>query len=125
MVHWLGERRQEYGAGAISLAEFDASVQSWITYVHHTNTWEDASMYAGHTVAQAVKIKNGARYARHLAADAACSGQTSGKAGGRPHHPQAQKAEASVGPEAVAIRRAREDLYMAPGLATHHPVGRA
>jgi len=39
MAHWLGERGQEDGAGAISLAEFDASVQSWITHVHYAATW--------------------------------------------------------------------------------------
>jgi hypothetical protein len=33
------ERGQEYSAGAISLVEFDASVQGWITHVHYTDTW--------------------------------------------------------------------------------------
>jgi hypothetical protein len=39
MAHWLGERGQAYGAGAISFAECDASVQGWITHVRYADTW--------------------------------------------------------------------------------------
>jgi hypothetical protein len=39
MAHWLGEREQEYGAGEISLAEFDASEQGWINHVRYADTW--------------------------------------------------------------------------------------
>jgi RNA-directed DNA polymerase len=30
---------QEYGAGAISFAEFDTSVQGWINHVRYADTW--------------------------------------------------------------------------------------
>jgi hypothetical protein len=33
------ELGQEYGAGAISLAECDATVQGWITHVRYADTW--------------------------------------------------------------------------------------
>ena len=39
MAHWLGERGQEYCAGEISFAEFDASMQGWINHVHYAATW--------------------------------------------------------------------------------------
>jgi hypothetical protein len=35
----LRERWQEYCAGAISFAEFDTSVQGWITHVRYADTW--------------------------------------------------------------------------------------
>src|SRR5215813_6453120 len=50
-------------------------------------------------------------------------GRTSGKAGGRPYHPQAHRVVASAGRADVAKRRAREDLDIGPGPATHHPAG--
>ena len=37
--HRLRERWQEYCAGEISFAEFDASVQGWINHVHYADTW--------------------------------------------------------------------------------------
>ena len=73
---------------------------------------------------QKSKIARATR-ANSLAADAAPSEQRSGKAGGRPHHPQAQRVDAIVGREVVAKRRARVDLVTVPGPATHHPAGRA
>jgi hypothetical protein len=39
MVPWLGERGQEYSAGAISFVEFDASVPGRITHVRYADTW--------------------------------------------------------------------------------------
>jgi RNA-directed DNA polymerase len=35
----LRERWQEYCAGAISFAIFDASVQGWINHVRYADTW--------------------------------------------------------------------------------------
>jgi RNA-directed DNA polymerase len=35
----LQERWQEYCAGEIGFAEFDASVQGWINHVRYANTW--------------------------------------------------------------------------------------
>ncbi len=35
----LRERWQEYRAGEISFAEFDASVQGWINHVCYADTW--------------------------------------------------------------------------------------
>jgi hypothetical protein len=35
----LRERWQEYWAGEISFAEFDASVQSWINQMRYADTW--------------------------------------------------------------------------------------
>jgi RNA-directed DNA polymerase len=35
----LRERWQEYCAGAIRFAEFDASVQGWINHVRYADTW--------------------------------------------------------------------------------------
>src|SRR5215470_15605299 len=49
--------------------------------------------------------------------------RTSGKAGGRPHHPQAHIGVAIVGRVVEAIRRAPEALDKVPGPATHHPAG--
>ena len=37
--HRLRERWQEYCAGEISFAEFDASVQGWINHVRYADTW--------------------------------------------------------------------------------------
>src|SRR5262245_8057350 len=64
-----------------------------------------------------------ARVARPMAANAASSAQKSGKAGGRPHHPQAHIVVASVGREVAAIGRARDAPVIVPGPATHHPAG--
>ena len=35
----LGARFDEWQAGRISLAEFDASVQGWINHVRYADTW--------------------------------------------------------------------------------------
>ena len=35
----LTERHAAWRAGAISFAEFDASVQGWINHVRHADTW--------------------------------------------------------------------------------------
>src|SRR5262245_263275 len=52
-----------------------------------------------HVPADAKKI---ARYAHSMGTDADASAQKSGKAGGRPHHPQAQEVAANIGCVAVA-----------------------
>ena len=66
--HRLRERWQEYCAGEISFAEFDASVQGWITHVRYA-VLGTALAWAGHPVAPAVKIKNRTGYMRDLAAN--------------------------------------------------------
>jgi RNA-directed DNA polymerase len=35
----LGERLDDYCAGRISFAEFDACVQGWINHVRYADTW--------------------------------------------------------------------------------------
>ena len=47
----LAERHAAWRAGAISFAEFDASVQGWINHVRFADTWGlREHVFAGHPI---------------------------------------------------------------------------